>query len=176
VHKPCWLVPRFALRDDIRSQFFGSNLSDAHGRAPLSTTNSGYSGMARCLFALTILASISVATQPVKAVDEKAVPKDHAERVKKGLVLFQEGVRATLTKHCLDCHGGKSTKADFDLSSRKALLEGGYSFQKRPSNRSSSGSNSAPPTTNLLLRKQRLRNQPRWSSRMKIGSSGRFSR
>ena len=82
--------------------------------------------MARCLFALTILASISVATQPVKAVDEEAVPKDHAERVKKGLLLFKGGVRATLIKHCLDCHGGKSTKAGFDLSSRNSLLGGGY--------------------------------------------------
>lgn len=82
--------------------------------------------MARCLFALTILASICMATQRTDAADEKTVPKDHAERVKKGLVLFTGGVRATLTKHCLDCHGGKSTKADFDLSSRKALMEGGF--------------------------------------------------
>jgi len=82
--------------------------------------------MARCLFALTILASISLATQPVKAADEEAVPKDHAERIKKGLLLFKGAVRATLIKHCLDCHGGKSAKADFDLSSRKSLLEGGY--------------------------------------------------
>jgi len=82
--------------------------------------------MARCLFALTILASISVATQPVNAVDEEAVRKDHAERVKKGLLLFKGSVRATLIKHCLDCHGGKSTKADFDLSSRNSLLGGGY--------------------------------------------------
>ena len=67
-----------------------------------------------------------MATQPADAADEKTVPPDHAERVKKGLVLFNGGVRATLKKHCLDCHGGKSTKADFDLSSRDALMESGF--------------------------------------------------
>jgi cytochrome c553 len=82
--------------------------------------------MARCLFALTIVASLCMATQPAEAANEKTIPKDHAERVKKGLVLFKGGVRATLTKYCLDCHGGKSTKAEFDLSSRSALMDSGF--------------------------------------------------
>lgn len=67
-----------------------------------------------------------MATQRADAADEKTVPKDHAERVKKGTALFKQSVRTTLTKHCLDCHGGKSTKADFDLSSRDALMESGF--------------------------------------------------
>ena len=56
----------------------------------------------------------------------KSVPPDHPERAKKGLALFKSSVRATLTKHCLDCHGGKSTKGDFDLSSREVLLASGF--------------------------------------------------
>jgi cytochrome c553 len=82
--------------------------------------------MARWLFVLIVSAVTCVGIPRVDAAEEKTVPKDHAERVKKGLVLFKESVRATLTKHCLDCHGGKSTKADFDISSRKALMESGY--------------------------------------------------
>ena len=82
--------------------------------------------MARCLFVLTVLASACLASQPVESAETKTVPKDHAARVKQGTALFKESVRATLTKHCLDCHGGKSTKADFDLSSRDVLMESGF--------------------------------------------------
>ena len=57
---------------------------------------------------------------------QRSVPPDHPERAKKGLALFKASVRATLTKHCLDCHGGKSTKGDFDLSSREVLLASGF--------------------------------------------------
>ena len=82
--------------------------------------------MTRCFLVLIILSSVCLATQPAESADEKTVPKDHAERVKKGTALFKQSIRATLTKHCLDCHGGKSTKADFDLSSRDALMESGF--------------------------------------------------
>ena len=87
---------------------------------------SGTDNMTRWLFVFIVSAVACVGTQCVDAADEKTVPKDHAERIKKGLVLFKKSVRATLTKHCLDCHGGKSTKADFDITSRKALTESGY--------------------------------------------------
>lgn len=63
---------------------------------------------------------------PVKKNNTKPVPADHAERVKKGTAFFKSQVRGVLTKHCLDCHGGKSVKADFDLSTRKKLMESGY--------------------------------------------------
>ena len=43
-----------------------------------------------------------------------------------GLKLFREHVRTDLIHHCLDCHGGKSTKGNFDLVTREALMESGY--------------------------------------------------
>ena len=64
--------------------------------------------------------------RPVLADELKTVPSDHPERAKKGLALFRSSVRATLTKHCLDCHGGKSVKGDFDLSSRELLMSSGF--------------------------------------------------
>lgn len=81
--------------------------------------------MARWLPAFVLLVGC-IANLPTDAAEERSVPTDHPERAKKGLALFKESVRATLTQHCLDCHGGKSTKADFDLSSRDALMESGY--------------------------------------------------
>jgi cytochrome c553 len=62
----------------------------------------------------------------VRAGDLAPLAADHAERMKAGLELFKEHVRADLTTHCLECHGGKSTKADFDISSREALLDSGF--------------------------------------------------
>ncbi len=50
---------------------------------------------------------------------------DHARAMAVGLDLFQSGVRATLVANCLDCHGGKATKGEFDLSTREALLREG---------------------------------------------------
>lgn len=44
----------------------------------------------------------------------------------KGVELFENHVRADLAHHCLECHGGKSVKGDFDLSTRDALMESGY--------------------------------------------------
>ena len=64
---------------------------------------------------------------PSAIADEaKSLSPDHPERVKKGMALFKASVRATLTTHCLDCHGGKSKKGDFDLSSRESLLGSGF--------------------------------------------------
>lgn len=53
------------------------------------------------------------------------LPPDHAERMAKGLVLFQSSVKSLLVQHCVKCHGGEKTKADFDLATRDALLRGG---------------------------------------------------
>ncbi|TWT98691.1 hypothetical protein Pla100_18560 [Neorhodopirellula pilleata] len=43
-----------------------------------------------------------------------------------GLTLFRQHVRTDLIHHCLDCHGGKSTKGNFDISTREALMESGF--------------------------------------------------
>jgi hypothetical protein len=43
----------------------------------------------------------------------------------KGLEIFKTYVRPVLTQHCLKCHGGKKTEAEFDLSERSGLLRGG---------------------------------------------------
>ena len=55
-----------------------------------------------------------------------AVGRDHPERAKKGLTLFKTRVRKLLVDHCVECHGGKSTKADFDIGTRKSLMESGF--------------------------------------------------
>ncbi len=57
---------------------------------------------------------------------QDAVPADHAERMRQGTELFRDHIRETLRAHCLDCHGGQSTKADFDLSTREALMNSGF--------------------------------------------------
>ena len=59
-------------------------------------------------------------------LQSQSVPPDHAARIKQGTALFQSDVRQILITHCLDCHGGKSVKADFDLSSHNVLMESGY--------------------------------------------------
>jgi hypothetical protein len=45
--------------------------------------------------------------------------------MQQGLALFKEKVRPALVRHCLVCHGGKSTKGDLDLSDRKPLVDSG---------------------------------------------------
>ncbi len=60
-----------------------------------------------------------------QAEEPAQVSPEHAQRMKEGLALFKEHVRPLFVKHCLDCHGGKQTKADFDLASRAALLDSG---------------------------------------------------
>lgn len=82
--------------------------------------------MTRWLYVFIFSVMTSACAHRTDGADQKTVPKDHAERIKKGTALFKQSVRATLAKHCLDCHGGKSTKADFDLSSRAALMESGF--------------------------------------------------
>ncbi len=57
---------------------------------------------------------------PVAYSDETQLP--NAE----GLKLFQSHVRTDLIHHCLDCHGGKSTKGNFDLTTRETLMDSGF--------------------------------------------------
>ena len=52
-----------------------------------------------------------------------AVPPDHAEKMKAGLALFRDRVGPVLRESCLECHGGKQVKGEFDLGSREKLLQ-----------------------------------------------------
>ncbi len=53
------------------------------------------------------------------------VGDDHAAQMAAGMQLFKESVRPVFVEACLDCHGGKKVKGDFDLSFRDRLLEEG---------------------------------------------------
>lgn len=54
------------------------------------------------------------------------VPPEHAQQMKAGLELFNSKIQTLLQEHCLDCHGGSSVEADFDLSTRESLLASGF--------------------------------------------------
>jgi mono/diheme cytochrome c family protein len=77
--------------------------------------------MVAALVAWSCIVSCATADDPLARV-----PPDHPQRAKEGLKLFREQVGPLLREHCLDCHGGKSTKGDFDLGDRKSLMESGY--------------------------------------------------
>ena len=73
-----------------------------------------------------VLAWAAVGAAP--APGDPAVPQvapDHAKKMERGLELFRKDVRALLTDHCVKCHGGATTKAEFDLTTREGLLRGG---------------------------------------------------
>src|SRR4029077_3448123 len=53
------------------------------------------------------------------------VGADHAEKMAKGLDIFEKHVKPILEAKCLRCHGGKKIESDFDLSDREGLLKGG---------------------------------------------------
>jgi len=56
--------------------------------------------------------------------DEQLDPV-HAKKMAEGLALFKSKVRGILVQSCLDCHGGRRTRAKLDISSRATLLRGG---------------------------------------------------
>ena len=74
--------------------------------------------------AISLLADEPAKPSPAKPTSQ--VPPDHPERAKKGLELFRSSVRQILTSRCLNCHGGNSVKADFDLSTRESLVASGF--------------------------------------------------
>jgi mono/diheme cytochrome c family protein len=78
----------------------------------------------RPYFAILFVAWTSPASY-LPADDKPTVPPDHARRMQEGLVLFKAKVRPALVRHCLDCHGGKATKGDLDLSDREPLMKSG---------------------------------------------------
>ncbi len=85
-----------------------------------SRTTSG-SRIPALVFALALAVPSSL------AADDKGapIPPDHAAKMQRGLELFKAKVRPVLVAHCLDCHGGKATKGELDLSDRKRLVESG---------------------------------------------------
>src|SRR5271170_5839430 len=75
---------------------------------------------------LTVLVLAMVELVPsLRADDTPSVPADHAKRMQEGLALFKAKVRPVLVQHCLNCHGGKATKGDLDLSDRESLVKSG---------------------------------------------------
>jgi mono/diheme cytochrome c family protein len=61
--------------------------------------------------------------RPAKAADEVAA--DHPQQMAASLELFKTDVRAVLSEHCVQCHGGKETHGEFDLTTREGLMKGG---------------------------------------------------
>jgi mono/diheme cytochrome c family protein len=53
------------------------------------------------------------------------LPADHAERMTRGIALFQEQVAGLLKQHCIKCHGGDKVQGDLDFATREGLLKGG---------------------------------------------------
>ncbi len=75
--------------------------------------------MLACAFDATTLTAQTTA--------KEKLPPDHAERMAKGLVMFEQNVATVLKQHCVKCHGGEKTRADLDLATREGLLKGGES-------------------------------------------------
>ena len=83
---------------------------------------------------LSVVCSLVPAEEPkpqvpdalkVPAALKEPLDPEHAKKAAESLALFKEYVKPILVKHCLDCHGGKAIKADFDLSTREKLLNSG---------------------------------------------------
>lgn len=66
--------------------------------------------------------------KPAAPASQAAEPLDpeHAKKAAESLELFKTQVKPILMQHCIDCHGGKSIKGDFDISTREKLLASGY--------------------------------------------------
>ncbi len=83
--------------------------------------------VARCgLAVLLLVVPLTADEAPTANPPMAAVPPDHAQRMQQGLAIFKDTVRGVLVQHCVDCHGGRTTKADFDIATRKALMDSGY--------------------------------------------------
>jgi mono/diheme cytochrome c family protein len=72
-------------------------------------------------------ASLFLFLGSLAAAAPAVLPADHAERMARGLKIFEGGVRTLLANRCLHCHGGEETESKFDLSTREGLLAGGES-------------------------------------------------
>jgi mono/diheme cytochrome c family protein len=74
-------------------------------------------------FILLLLTALSAAA--AEPASKPALPSDHAERLTRGLNLFQKQVRPILIDNCVKCHGGEKIKGGLDLTTREGLLKGG---------------------------------------------------
>lgn len=98
-----------------------------------SWSGRGVSWIRLGLAAGTLLFSLSApAAPPLEVQSQRKVAADHAENMKRGRELFASRVRSVLSRHCLDCHGGKQTKADFSLATRQQLLDSGHVDLEEP--------------------------------------------
>jgi mono/diheme cytochrome c family protein len=61
----------------------------------------------------------------VLVVCAQDLPPDHAERMTRGLELFQKQIKGILLDNCVNCHGGDKTKAELNMVTREGLLKGG---------------------------------------------------
>ena len=75
---------------------------------------------------LGAIAVLLVAVARVGVAQQADVDPQHAAKMQAGLQLFRESVRSTLQENCLKCHNARSKKADFDLSTRRSLVESGH--------------------------------------------------
>jgi hypothetical protein len=77
---------------------------------------------------LLLAAGLTRTAEPPRASKSAApVDADHAAHMARGLDRFKKQVKPILLQHCVKCHGGKKTKAEFNLTDRDGLLKGGES-------------------------------------------------
>ncbi len=62
---------------------------------------------------------------PANSASPSTSATDDAARSAAGLKLFDAQIGALLKQHCIKCHGGDKTKAEFDLTTRDSLQRGG---------------------------------------------------
>jgi mono/diheme cytochrome c family protein len=61
----------------------------------------------------------------VLAIQGQDLPSDHAERMARGLELFEKKVKAILVENCVQCHGGEKVKGELNMVTREGLTLGG---------------------------------------------------
>ena len=59
------------------------------------------------------------------ALSADDLPADHAQRMTRGLEIFEKQVKGILVENCVNCHGGEKTKAELNMITRDGLLKGG---------------------------------------------------
>lgn len=72
-----------------------------------------------------LLAAIGWALLAAPLWAAEPVDPAHAEKMARGLKLFQEQVGPLLKERCLYCHGGDATESGLNLATREGLLRGG---------------------------------------------------
>jgi mono/diheme cytochrome c family protein len=69
---------------------------------------------------------LAIATLLLTGIAHAAsLPADHAERMTRGMALFQNEIGGILKQNCVQCHGGEKTKGELDLTTREDALRGG---------------------------------------------------